>query len=259
MTNRNHEFSDADIHAYVDGQLEPARANQLTAQLKVDAQLARQIQEYQQINANLHALLDPIQQEKIPEALVQTAITPPEKNRKPWISLAQAAVLAVLMVSSGLAGWIIRGDNDQAIFALIHTDLVQPATFAHAIYASDSIRPVEITSENEAQLINWLSNRLKTTIKAPSLASQGFHLLGGRLIPSTNRMAAQFMYQNEAGIRVSLYVRRGDWDKENMPLQYDEGNGMAAFTWINNSMGYALSSGNLQKIELLALAETAHQ
>lgn len=288
MTDRNTEFTDAEIHAYVDGQLDDERAKVLVSCLQTDSKLAKQVADYQLINANLRNLLDPIQREPVPEELLQeiglhdphhnqdeqqglqeappsiskikpstdTSVEPHKKQY--WMSMAQAAMLAGLMLVSGFTGWLVKGNDNEETFAQLQTDLVQPATFAHTVYANDNQRPVEIKAENEEQLIKWLSKRLKTNITAPSLANQGFHLLGGRLIPSTNRMAAQFMYQDKSGTRVSLYVRRGAWDRENMPMRYEQENGLAAFTWIDDSMGYALS-GDIQKMDLLALAETAHR
>lgn len=262
MTHQNTEFTDAEVHAYIDGQLDEARAKALTLRMKKDSQLAKQVEDYQLVNANLRVFLDPVIHESVPEKLLEAGLREPQvaqlsSAEQRRIPMARAAMLAGLMLVSGLMGWLFKGNDAQDANAYLHTNLVQPATFAHSIYASDALRPVEITAENEEQLIGWLSQRLKTDIKAPSLMSQGFQLLGGRLIPSTNRMAAQFMYQDVSGSRVSLYVRRGSWDKENMPLHYEEENGLAAFTWVDNSMGYALS-GDIQKKDLLALAETAH-
>lgn len=259
MTHQNTEFTDAEIHAYVDGQLDETRAKYFLTRMKTDHQLARTVRDYQLINANLRAMLDPVVREPVPKPLLAASIDPTQTilPRNNWLSLAQAAVIAVLMIASGLMGWMLKGNDAQTTLVQLRTNLIHPATFAHSVYASDTRRPVEITAENEEELIRWLSRRLKTDIKAPNLKPEGFQLLGGRLIPSTNRMAAQFMYENNAGERVSLYVRRGVWGKINMPLHYDEDNGLAAFTWINNSMGYALS-GSLHKKELLALAETAH-
>lgn len=285
MTDQHTEFTDAEIHAYVDGQLDHERAKVLVKCLQTDSKLAKQVADYQLLNANLRNLLDPVQREPVPEELLREIdpqdllderedlqeVSPSIPTIKPsidtseephkkqyWMSIAQAAMLAGLMLVSGFTGWLVKENDNNETFAQLQTDLVQPATFAHTVYANDSQRPVEIKVENEGQLIKWLSTRLKTNITAPSLTDQGFHLLGGRLIPSTNRMAAQFMYQDKSGIRVSLYVRRGTWDRENMPMRYEQENGLAAFTWIDDSMGYALS-GDIQKMDLLALAETAHR
>ena len=48
-------------------------------------------------------------------------------------------------------------------------------------------------------------------IKAPDLTGFGFRLMGGRLLPaSTNGVAAQLMYDDDHGTRLTLYLRNGE-------------------------------------------------
>jgi len=92
-------------------------------------------------------------------------------------------------------------------------------------------------------LNKWLSKRLNTKLTAPDLTASGYHLVGGRLLPSTEeRMAAQYMYENSAGSRVTLYVRRGDWEHKTQTISYSEQDGLSMFYWTDNDMGYALTS-----------------
>jgi len=142
----------------------------------------------------------------------------------------------------------------EVIAALVN--LVQPAVFAHAVYTTDDHFPVEIQAEQKDVLSNWLSERMHTSIRAPDLAGLGFDLVGGRLLPSTNRMAAQFMYQDAGGERITLYVRRIAWENQQAAFQYYEAEGVGVFYWIEGPMGYALS-GSLGKKRLIAIAEAA--
>jgi anti-sigma factor RsiW len=46
------------------------------------------------------------------------------------------------------------------------------------------------------------------------LASQGYELVGGRLLSGDGGARAQFMFQNAAGLRLTLYLgagRRAGW------------------------------------------------
>jgi anti-sigma factor RsiW len=136
-------------------------------------------------------------------------------------------------------------------------DLVQPAAFAHTVYTTDVRHPVEVTADKEQHLVSWLSKRLHTDIAAPNLAGQGYRLIGGRLLPSTNRMAAQFMYEQGDGTRVTLYVRRGVWDNSTTSFRFDTKDKLGVFYWIDGPLGYALT-GELSRAELLALSETIY-
>ena len=63
---------------------------------------------------------------------------------------------------------------------------------------------VEVGADQKDHLVGWLSKRVGVTLTAPDLESQGFRLIGGRLLPAgTTGMAAQFMYEDATGRRVS--------------------------------------------------------
>ncbi len=70
-------------------------------------------------------------------------------------------------------------------------------------------------------------------------------------------MAAQFMYQNAQGNRVTLYIRRGAWDNQATAFRYARDKNVGIFYWIDGPMGYALS-GELEKTQLLELAQTVY-
>jgi anti-sigma factor RsiW len=65
---------------------------------------------------------------------------------------------------------------------------------------------VEVDGAHEDQLVAWLSRRLGATMKAPHLQGLGYALEGGRLLPGEQGPVAQFMYRDDAGHRLTLYV-----------------------------------------------------
>ena len=95
-------------------------------------------------------------------------------------------------------------------------------------------------------------------VRAPNLGELGYRLIGGRLLPSTDRMAAQFMYQDTRGLRITLYIRRGAWNNEATSFHYAHENSLGTFYWIDGPMGYALS-GELSQEQLLAIAESVYR
>jgi anti-sigma factor RsiW len=99
---------------------------------------------------------------------------------------------------------------------------------------------------------------MHSEVRAPDLSSQQFSLVGGRLLPSTNRVAAQFMYQREDGARVTLYTRHGAWDNDTTSFRYTRIDNTGVFYWIDGSMGYALV-GDIERTQLLALSEVVYQ
>jgi anti-sigma factor RsiW len=140
----------------------------------------------------------------------------------------------------------------------LEPNLVKPAALAHAVYTPEVRHPVEVSAENEQHLVAWLSKRLHTDILAPNLTPQGYRLVGGRLLPSTNRMAAQFMYEREDGQRATLYVRHGAWENEATAFHFDQEDSLGIFYWIDGPLGYALI-GDLDRSELQRLSEAIYE
>ena len=242
-------ITEADLHAYVDGQLSEARRVQVQGWLKQHPDRLREIEEYQLVDRQLHELLDPIIKEPVPESLrIQSRMR----------IFRRVAVAASLLIVGVLTGWqantLMLADNQSQ---QLHNHLIQPAAFAHVVYTAEKKHPVEVGAEQEQHLINWLSKRLHTRIVAPNLLPHGYQLVGGRLLPSTNRMAAQFMYENKAGLRVTLYVRRINDIKADAMFQFSRDNKLNTFYWLEGSLGYALS-GELDKEQLMTLATSSH-
>jgi anti-sigma factor RsiW len=128
----------------------------------------------------------------------------------------------------------------------------QRADVAYAVYAPEQRHAVEVAASQQDHLVNWLSKRLNRTLTIPSLAEYGFQLVGGRLLPGEDGPAAQFMYQNAAGERLTLYmttVTRND-SKRIRVLRDGPRN---TFYWANDRVGYALS-GQIGEAKLQAIA-----
>jgi anti-sigma factor RsiW len=137
-------------------------------------------------------------------------------------------------------------------------DLVQPATFAHQVYTADARYPVEIPAMNQASLNQWVSVRMHTRLRAPDLSGQGLSLIGGRLLPSTDRMAAQFMYEDSRGQRLTVYVSRVAGESEYPGVRYVDEGELHVFYWRNQTMGYAVV-GVLPAARLIAVADAVQR
>ena len=184
--------------------------------------------------------------EPLPAALAELPAPPP--HSRPW---RLAALLALVAILAGGLGWALGLRQAQPAPVLAH--LVAPAAFAHRVYATDPDHPVEFDASRAAQLAAWVSGRMHAPLSPPDLTAAGFRLVGGRLLPSTNRMAAQFLYEDEAGRRVSLYVRRADWQAAGDEFHYRELDGLGVFYWIRGEMAHALA-GRLPRARLIELA-----
>ncbi len=81
--------------------------------------------------------------------------------------------------------------------------------------------------------------------------------MGGRLLPANQGVAAQFMYEDAAGRRVTSYMRANTSGKETA-FRFTQEDGLAAFYWLDGGLGYALV-GPLSRQEMLDLARAVYR
>lgn len=231
-----------DLHAYVDGRLPLERCAQVEAYLEAHPDEAQRVDDYRRLNLALRALYEP-----------GTAEPPARRPRsRPLQRVALAAGLAAMLVFSGAVGWWLHGEvAPHPMFAT----LPQQAAFAHVVYAPDVRHPVEVDASQEAHLVQWLSKRLGHELTAPSLAKAGFSLIGGRLLPAEGDAAAQFMYENASGARLTLYVRPADGDTT--AFRYTTQDKVGVFYWVDRPFAYAIS-GTLEREALLEIAHLTY-
>jgi anti-sigma factor RsiW len=253
------QITEADLHAWVDGQWPETRSSELEAHLADHPEDAERVQAYRAQKRALQELFKPVLDEPLPEVLRQlasppkAAIDPQGKSFLPRWSLQRIAASVVLTLFSGAAGWLAHGQYHPAERLAQATPLAHQAAIAHLVYSPDVRRPVEIGAEHEDQLVTWLSKRLGTPVRAPKLGTQGFELVGGRLLPGDSGPVAQFMYQDASGQRLTLYVSTEIATNHDTAFRFSKEGAVNVFYWIDGKYGYALSAG----IDKGALARVA--
>ena len=215
--NPNQPMTEAELHALVDGQLTPERQREIEAYLTSRPDEAQRADNYRAQKRELRALFDPVLDEALPQRVLDAA-----RPRTPWYLQRIAAGVAIALIS-GAAGWGLRGGGSaespstvlsqkgpasitMAEVATPATGFAQRAAVAHAVYSPEQRRPVEVDAAHEDQLIAWLSKRMGAPMKPPHLQAVGYALEGGRLLPGGRGPVAQFMYRDEAGSRLTVYV-----------------------------------------------------
>ncbi|HZW13010.1 MAG TPA: anti-sigma factor [Noviherbaspirillum sp.] len=241
-------ITEIDLHAHVDGQLDPARRAEVEAYLAAHPEAAAQVQAWRTQNQLLHAAYDKVLNEPVPLRL-STAVQP-----RRW---PRGMAAAIAWLSCGLAaGWFSHAMLQQQPSG--HVVFAQRALAAHVLFTTEQRHPVEVPAQQEAHLVAWLSKRLSAPIRAPSLQEQGFSLLGGRLLPGEAASGsasplAQLMYESANGERLTLTVRHASQPQPETGFKVLEQNGASVFYWIDREYGYALSGG-IDKTRLLEVA-----
>ncbi|MDD3447969.1 MAG: anti-sigma factor [Gammaproteobacteria bacterium] len=252
MSRDEHAVTEADLHAYVDGLLEPNRRTLVESYLAGQPAEAERLRAYRRIGRLLHRAYDPVLDEPVPAALTAGALRSPARRR------LRAAAAAALFGLGGLLGWTLHPPGAGSRAEAIARVLVRPAAVAHAVYSPEVRHPVEVGAGQEAHLSAWLTKRLGAEVRAPGLQTQGYALVGGRLLPGEDGTpAAQFMYQDGSGRRLTLYLRTGRWDSTATAFRYAETDGNGTFYWVDGPLGYALT-GPADRAALLRAAQAVH-
>jgi len=105
-------------------------------------------------------------------------------------------------------------------------------------------------------LVEDLPKRLGHPIKAPDFAASGFRLMGGRLLPSDTGPAALFMYDDDLGRRVTLYVAPGAKGGETA-FRFLESGTTQSFYWVDGDLSCAVT-GDIPRDVLRQIAVEAY-
>ncbi|MGE0072186.1 MAG: anti-sigma factor [Thiomonas sp.] len=243
------------LMAYVDGQLDAKRHAQVEQAIDADSRLAAEVQALQQQTAALRAALDPLLDEPIPPRLLHHAAPP----RRQWV---QAVVVALLVGVSAVVGgvvtsqWRASGGPALAQGEEGAQHFVQQAVLAYAVYTPDPRRPVEV--RNGSDLTTWLSRRLDRPIIAPDSLPGGLELMGGRLLPGMpGKPAAQIMYQDAQGRRLTVYLRGMAKPTAQTAFRLVTSGRATTLYWVDRNWGYAVT-GDLPRDALLQAAKALY-
>lgn len=274
------------INAAVDGQLPAAGRAELEALLATDPEARDTLAAWQAQREALRALHRPLLDEAIPETLLAAARRGEAGRRQidqwwRWGGMAAAVVLAFGV------GWLSHGQMGGPATGQLamqsSQSFVHQASLAHAVFSPEVRHPVEVTAAQQDHLVQWLSKRVGRPLKVPVLAAQGYELVGGRLLSGDGGARAQFMFQNAAGLRVTLYLGALDAapvaasnassasagavaakatppQPGNMEttFRYSGDGPVPSFYWVDQGFGYALS-GAVSREELMTLAQLVYQ
>jgi len=257
---------DPELHAYVDGRLDPLQHAAVEARLAADAALARQIHAWKAQRLALRELHAEVLEQPVPAHLLQAAQLLDRRSSRfsqwsRWGGMAASIALAFVLGWAGNMQWQERAVT-VATGARATGQFVRQAAMAYAVYVPEVRHPVEVEAAQQQHLVQWLSKRLDRPLKLPTLTPSGYELVGGRLLPGDSGARAQFMYQNANGERITLYVGAVDGaagkGMGETAFRFANEGGVASFYWVENGFGYAIT-GKLPRPAMLVLAEAVYR
>ncbi len=249
-----------DLTAYVDGQLSAER------RALVDEWLSRHPEHRARIEADialadrLKRALDPVAEQPLPDRFRVDRLLRRRRSALSSAALRLAAVLALVAVGVA-AGWFLRerlegGAGGPLPVAQGARPELTAALVAHRVYVPERLHPVEVAAESRKHLAVWLSNRLGARVTIPDLSAQGFTLVGGRLLPADDGPAGLLMYQDDSGLRLTVYLAQGRGEESAFAFARDGQVNMLG--WRSPDLAYVVS-GPFDRDRLVQVAHAIEQ
>ena len=182
--------TEAELQAWLDGELHAERCAAVRRHLAEHAEDARRLESYRRHSALIARAF------AAPTDIAQPL--PASRRLRPLLA---AGLAALLLLGGAAAGWFGRD-----LAPTKTADLADYALAAHRLYAAEARHAVEVSAEESDHLVAWLSKRLDHPLRIPSLEASGYRFVGGRLLPSEYGPAAQLMYEDAEGRRITIYL-----------------------------------------------------
>lgn len=218
----------------------------------------------------LRALHREVLDEPVPPALLAAA-SRGTRNRSGAARWARWGGMAAAVALAFATGWVANSQwsqppRDGATLARAGNGRVfaHDAAVAHAVFSPEKRHPVEVAASEQQHLVQWLSKRLDRPLKVPDLSTRGYALVGGRLLPGEDGARAQFMFEDPAGERITLYIGAVEGQAATAASARETafrfaGNGpVPSFYWVDRGFGYAIT-GKLPREALLGIATLVYQ
>jgi len=250
MIDRDSIVTEDELHAYVDGELPAERRGAVESWLATHPDDAARVAAWRSQAELICARYGAVADEKPPQRLNVARLA---RSRRRGVAAMAAAAAIVAFLAGGVAGWFARGAEATSPSDL--TRFTTDALDAYRLYVVEVRHPVEVPGDERPHLVQWLSKRVGSPVRAPELEKMGLKLVGGRLLPGPTGATAFFMYETPSGERFTLYC--GHTSDQATALRYMAGDRNAAYYWVDDNLFYVLS-GPAERDKLHAIAQAAY-
>lgn len=250
MTDRDAFVTEDELHAYVDGQLPAERRGAVEAWLAGHPEDAARVAAWRSQAELIRARFGAVAEQPPPQHLRPAQLA---RRIRRGLLAATAAASVAAFCAGGVVGFFVRGAVSPAPSDL--NRFTADALDAYRLYTVEVRHPVEVPGAQRPHLVQWLSKRVGSPVRAPELEKMGLKLVGGRLLPGPTGATAFFMYESDSGERFTLYC--GQTADRATALRYLASDHNAAFYWVDGNLYYVLV-GPAGRDKLRAIADAAY-
>ncbi len=160
------------VHAYLDGELDPANSLAVAQRIAADPALGAEVERIQALRQAVRERLPPEPMPSHLRARIEAAIGPRRLHVHPtWRALAASVVLAIALGSGST--WI-------AMRPVSGNHIAEAVVDSH-MRALMAPRSTDVTSSERHTVKPWFNSRITQSPQVVDLTSEGFPLIGGRV------------------------------------------------------------------------------
>ena len=161
------------VHAYLDGELDPANALEIAQRMSTDPALAA---EGERVTALQQLIHERLPREVAPPGLrarIEASVGGHRRvrERPSWRALAASIALTAMVASSST--WLIIGSPPESTTA--------DSLVSDHIRALMAPQPIDVVSSDRHTVKPWFNGRIPESPRVVDLAKKDFPLVGGRL------------------------------------------------------------------------------
>jgi anti-sigma factor RsiW len=239
-------IEEEDLHAYIDGELDPVRHAQVDAALADDPALAYRVEQFRADKMRLAEIFGPVARQPLPAAWtrrIETALAPKPARPTAWLMALAASVLLAL-TGGGIA--LLRQPADTIL--------------AEAAAAHDRQTPPDVELKGQSLPPELARNQLLLAslgmkVRAPDLSRFGYKLTAVDVFHHRfAETAAGLVYQTAQGTELTVYVRKSGGTPRFDLLRRGK---LRVCVWQDDVVG-AVITGDMSAGEMMRIASRAY-
>lgn len=257
MIESSSPITEEDLHAYVDGFLDPDRRAAVEAYLHANVHQRSRVEAWKAQNHLLRMQYNSVMDEPIPPELnMRHVLAEYTRSRwfvRDWTRITTAPALraaAALVIALGLgttAGWVGRGTMQPAepgsMVGLGALKLEMNAAYRVMSDETSGLMvqpPVEVARRSPL-----LSGLVGSPVSIPDLSHNGYRLVGTAVMATAHGPAGLVLYRDASGRPLVLMVRRMEETTPPSKMVESRAAHHIQFTWIRNGVGFAVAADRL--------------
>ncbi|MBX2880205.1 MAG: hypothetical protein KTR32_09755 [Granulosicoccus sp.] len=247
---------DIDLHAYVDGELDPQSSQRVRSAIETDPEVSRHYQAIKSLKEQLATEIGGPDTLEAPDALVNTVRHFPQPAKisahRPVAWAAAACLLA------GVAGGYLWGSGSNSGKVLQHAETawVEQVANYHAMYTLETLEHVKTTDEQRAGMLGLINSAIEHELVIPEFPGSSVEFKRGQVLTSGGQPVIQLAYLDTAsGTPIAVCFTLAKPASASETLRVGEAFDVNYVNWQNGELDF-LVVGTSEPEALAQLAES---